>query len=81
MCYLWSIYIHFLYTLYNGVWFPYLNYRFSLIWRLFNEKQPKDLKRFIAHVHKDWCTEMSTVSHTHHPTLPLNRTQTQAKQT
>ena len=30
---------------------------------------PKDLKRYIAHVHKDWCTEMSTVSHTQYPSV------------
>ena len=30
----------------------------------------KDLKRYIAHVHKDWYTEKGTVSHTQHPSLP-----------
>ena len=32
--------------------------------------QLRDLKRYIAHVHKDLCTEMSTVSHTQHPSFP-----------
>ena len=31
---------------------------------------PEDMKRYIRHVHKDWCTEMSTVSHTQHPSFP-----------
>ena len=32
--------------------------------------QPRDIKRYIRHVHKDWCTEMSTVFHTQHPSFP-----------
>ena len=30
----------------------------------------RDFKRYVAHGHKDWCTEMSTVSHTQHPSFP-----------
>ena len=33
-------------------------------------KTPKDLKRYTRHVRKDWCTEMSTVSLTQHPSFP-----------
>ena len=42
-------------------------------WTLVKDKstQPKDLKRYIAHVHKDWCTEMWTVSHTQYPPPPF----------
>ena len=32
--------------------------------------QPKDLKLYIAHVHKDWCTEIRTASPTTHPSCP-----------
>ena len=35
--------------------------------------QPRDLERYIRHVHmhdKDWCTEMSTASHTQRPSFP-----------
>ena len=40
--------------------------------RLFKHEstQPMYLKRSIAHVHRDWCTEKSTVSHTQHPSFP-----------
>ena len=41
-------------------------------WTLVKDKStyPKDLKCYIAHVHNDSCTDMWTVSHTQHPSVP-----------
>ena len=56
------------------------NREYYFFWTLVKDKStwPTDLKRYIRHVHEDWCTEMSCFSHTA-PLFPLHRTQTQAK--
>ena len=43
-----------------------------IFWTLVKDKstEPKDLERYIVHVHKNWCTEMWTVSHTQYPSFP-----------
>ena len=48
------------------------NREYLFFWRLFKYENtyPRDFKRYILHVHKDWCTEMSNVSNTQHPSFP-----------
>ena len=49
---------------YNRVYYFFVTlFKNATVW-------PSDLKRYIGHVHKVRCTEMSTVSRTQHPSFP-----------
>ena len=56
---------------YNNIKYKY-NREYYFFLTLFKNATvwPSDLKRYIRHVDKDWCTEMSTVSHTQQPSFP-----------